>query len=124
MSKQFEKDKSDHFLSSFSLIPDSVSFLRLFFSKSMDLRTWIGHQGVGNAVEQRIDVMIAIDVIGTVHVRGVDRSFVVTRLDRIRIGIAKLSETRQRRIFRREDRRENPTACVPHWPCGTISSRR
>ena len=43
-------------------------------------------------VEQRIDVKIAVDVIGSVEIRRVDRSFVITRFDRIRIQITELSK--------------------------------
>lgn len=43
-------------------------------------------------VEQWIDMMIALLMISTIEIRCIDRSFIVTRFDGIRIGITELSK--------------------------------
>ena len=71
--------------------------------------------------------MFPLTMICTVHVRCIDRSFIITRLDRIRICIAELSEIEKKKYERWTTKsKENcfTTECVLRWPNRKVSSRQ
>lgn len=65
----------------------------------MIIRLRIIYRYIRSSIEQRIDMMFSIDMISSVEICCIDCSFVITRFNRIRIGIAEISDEKSMLTF-------------------------